>query len=46
MDFGLTDEQELILESVSEEYIPDLFIIDHATEYMYYGAQMLASARD
>jgi cellobiose-specific phosphotransferase system component IIB len=38
--------RELILESVSEEYIPDLFIIDHATEYMYYGAQMLASARD
>ncbi len=38
--------RDLIRETVSDEYIPDLFIIDHATEYMYYGAQMLASARE
>lgn len=38
--------RDLIREKVEEEYIPDLMIIDHATEYMYYGAQMMASGRD
>ena len=38
--------RELIREKVDEIYIPDLIIIDHATEYMYYGAQLMASARD
>lgn len=38
--------RELIREKVDDKYIPDLFIIDHATEYMYYGAQMMASGRE
>lgn len=38
--------RSLIREKVTDEYIPDLIILDHATEYMYYGAQMMATARD
>lgn len=33
---------EFIRRKVSEKYIPDLFILDHATEYMFYGAQIMA----
>ncbi|MCR5794550.1 MAG: ROK family protein [Solobacterium sp.] len=38
--------REFIREKVSDKYIPDLFILDHATEYMFYGAQMMAMEGD
>ena len=37
--------REFIRAKVDDKYIPDLFILDHATEYMFYGAQMMASER-
>ena len=37
--------RELIQEKIEDQYIPDLFILDHATEYMYYGSQIMASGR-
>jgi len=37
--------KEYIQKRIDEEYIPELFILDHATEYMFYGAQIMASER-
>ena len=38
--------REILAGKVEEKYLPELFLISHSREYMYYGAQFLAGQQE